>query len=48
VGNRGDSWRIKQLAIRKNLVSDTFVELRGMERVLNEFIVKYNKLPMAH
>ena len=39
VGNRNDSWRTEQLAIRKNFISDTSVELRGMERFLNEFIV---------
>ena len=34
VGNRRDSWRAEQRAIRKNVISDTSVELRGMERVL--------------
>jgi hypothetical protein len=48
VGNRSDSWCIDQLAVRKKMISDTFVKLRVMERVLNEFIVKYTKLLMAH
>jgi len=48
VGNRSDSWRTEQLAKRKKLISDTFVEIRGMEWVLNEFIVKYTKLLIAH
>lgn len=43
VGNRGDRWRTEQLATKK-MISDTFVELRLMEWVLNEFIVKYTKL----
>jgi hypothetical protein len=39
VGNRNDSWRTEQLARRKNFISDTSVELRGMEGFLKESIV---------